>query len=455
MSLVSSLQENPSSNPAKRKNLLLQLVYYLNIGFTSYGVGNAKRYSRDSTTQNILNYGPPIVYAKDCKGIMTGTGGPTTYTVNNPVMPIFSDSSTPPPLIWDLTQNQQLCLRINPTYWDNNKSDSIGFNVISLRDYMGIAPIISYNNSFNQANKQGPFSFIGRNSVDSTSGWCTKGTFSTGFPQIILPDGSYSDNYDEAGRQALFNDTLFPCYNPTTISFGNFLALCDRNKLIQLDPGIVMGKFIASLLPSRFLAIASSAASRNQKRPFASNNPIISSATLNLVFLTSDSSRCYQDSTISSANIAPSSSGYVKNGVDDSSILTMDPMQSMQNVDLTILDEWGISLQNYTEVTLNQSGFVPLYNKTFLQYLFLYSEGGACPPNFMTVAPWVAALNPNTDSSNTESTLVNENWYCNYTPLFYYNPTYATQPSVIPSYLQPQFPPSTTITHFGRILGYS
>ena len=454
LSLLSSIQENPSSNPGQRKNLLLQLVYYLNLGFTSYGVGNRSNYSRDSTPATPLNYGPPIVLAKNCKGVMTQPSSPTTLTVNNPVMPIFSDT-TAPPLIWDLTGNNQLCLRLNTTYWQSHQSDSIGFNIISLRDYMGNTPNVSYGNAFNSIKSFGTYSFYIPSALQETSGWCSQGAFCTGMTQIRNPDDfSYSDGYTTSQRQALWNDTVFPCYpSASTISFADFNSLCLRNNLATRENGFVIGKFIASLLPSRFISISSNAASRNQKRPFVSNNPTISSSTLNLFFLTCDSVNYYQDSTISSANSTPSSSGYLKNGIDDSSILTMDPMQSMQNMDITIQDEWGLALQNYNQISQGNGSQLLPSGRTEEQDTYLYLEGGSCPINFMSIPVWVAALNPNPSSS--ESILINENWYCSYNTLFYYNPLYSPIKSYLTTTFQPYTPQSSTIIHFSRILGYS
>lgn len=459
MSVLSDLQNLPTDNPTIRKQLIRELVYYLNIGFTSYGVGNASRYRIDSApTTRLPNTGPPIVFATDCKGIITDGAG-SSLIVDNPTLPIFSDGATPPPLVWDYTPNQQLLLRINRDFFvDTRKNDQIGFNIVSLRDYMGISPVISYKNQFKNIQIAfPPHSFYIPPSC--SSGWCDQGAFSTGMTQrTVYSDGNtvYSDIYDETQRQSLWNDTVFPLYSKKTCGLGLFTLLCGKHQLVMRDRGYVIGKFIASLLPSRYITIQSDAITRNQKRPFVSNSPIINSSTMNAYFITLDNIRSYLDETVSSANSTPSSTGYLKSGIDDSTIVTMDPMQSVQTLDIEMIDEWGIYLQNYQQmIQWNLQQTLPTYPYTNAQFVSLLLEGGASSPNMMTIPAWTATYNPITSGGNIESTLINENWWCNYMTLFYFNPNYSPVSTFIPIGFYPYFPQSTTITHFGRVMGYN
>ena len=119
MSLVSSLQNLPTEDPTQRSLLLDQLVYYLNIGWTSYGVGN----------QNVPTQVPgctsgPLVLAKNCKGWLL------TQTLNNPDFPLFTDTS-PPPLVWSKLPNNQLALQYNPAYWLQGHAAPGGDGVLS------------------------------------------------------------------------------------------------------------------------------------------------------------------------------------------------------------------------------------------------------------------------------------------------------------------------------------
>jgi hypothetical protein len=458
LTLLASLNTNPSSTPSERLTLLKQFVYYLNIGFTSYGVGNVANYHNGST----FNRGPPIILASDCKGIVCDYTTKAALTVDNPDFPLFSDIG-PTPLVWDiLSSNQQICLRANPAYWSTPTNLVMAFNVISLCDFMGIAPLVSLDNLIRPILFSADSNFYVPSALNEPQGWCCQGAFATGFTQNIDYNNQYfqySDVYTSNQRFALFQATVFPCAFTHTMSFSDFILFCDQHQLHLMNQNsVIPAKFITSLIPSRFITIESNAISRNQKRPFVSNNPNINSATMALQFITMDARRSYQDSTISGSIVqnSTSSTGFRKIGVDDASVISMDPMQSCQILDLTLKDEWGNILQNYNQLSNHYDDPTATSSPPMSigQVVYFFIDGAGQPPNFMPVAPWAATYNPVTVGGNTESPLINESWWCSFITLFLYNPSLGPPTVFMPPTFKPHVPQASTITHFGRVLGY-
>jgi hypothetical protein len=457
MTLLQNLGSSPSDDPPSRWKVLKHLVYYLNLGFTSYGLGNTFDISFGPPT--IRN--APVIYAKDCKGI------PTPTTINNLYCPIFQDGANQPPLVWEISSsNGQLALIRNPLYWTPEKllTSDIAYQIISLEEYMADSPQISiFGSIVPMATFLGTVNVVAKPYFGPTKGWCSQGAFATGFAQrTTYSDESfeYGDIYSSSQRRALWNSTYFPTLGPGPISKPTWNIMVKQHQLNRSFA--VIANFITSLIPARYFAIESDALTRNQKRPVVSNNPYLAPSTMAIQFNTLDTKRTWTDDTIAGSSNSAGSIlfGTRKSGLDDCAIVSFDPMQSLQTIDLTLRDEWGNILQNFMQLNSlqkSQNPFPvgPLGPNTQDQMIMGYFEGLYLSPGTFPIPAWVAPYNPSTEGGNQESILLNESWWTNWYPMFFRNP-FVTTPTTftIDEEFNPQLPRSTTMSHFGRVMGY-
>lgn len=473
MSALQSMSSStPTSSPEMREFLLRELVYYLNIGFTSLGVGNTYGPIGMQAGFGVFYRFAPWVTASDAKGSpFDPVGG--NLIVDNPFFPIFQDGvNSIPPLIWTYSGNNgQLCLRANPLFPRFNTGDAIGFNIHILEDYMADAPFVSDPGIFdfkpsvsyyqNVVPGQANINIFPAASYGDGNGWCCKGVFTTGFGQSTnfspiysskAVTSGYSDIYTVDQRVALWKATRFPCRNsaaPTYVGFNNFLKLCQTHQLIQNvagGSGILLSKFITGLIPFRFFSIESDSLTRNQKRPTVSNNPSLSSNTMAIQFMTLDNLKTWTDNTLGGQGGGVSIvAGSRKSGADDCAVVCLDPMQSLQVLDLTLRDEWGNILQNYHQLQAS-----PLVGDALVMGAL---DGFYMTPESLTnIPPWCLAYDP-IGAPNKESVLINENWWQSVFQFFANNPK-NPRPNPIASDFSPSHPRSTTMSHFGRVVGY-
>jgi len=451
-------KDSPTDDPALRNLLLDELLYYLNLGWTSYGMGNNTTIPLNpgTVTQPVVRT-PPIMLAQDVKGCLLLNSTPTFQTLNNPFMPIFSDT-TPPPLLWKrVSSNGQIGLFRNPDYWNNPllapAGSDIAFQIITMQEFFASAPLSSLNSAIvTAANLYGGLlSLVSDAMLDEGQGWCTQGAFATGFGQVQNYEGSgkpfsYTDIYTTPERRSLFADTVFPNYIGSMCSYSFWLSnFVNKHKLSRT---CVTSFFITSLIPYRFFTIESDALTRNQKRPVVSNNPNLGPNTVAIQPMTLDGVRTWTDGTVagSAASTGSLLFGARKSGNDDATIVSMDPMQSIQTLDITMKDEWGNVIQNFNQFITNASPLPQIMG----MLEGMYNPPGAWNP----IPPWVAALNPNTAGGNTESILFNESWWQNLYQIMFFNPTLGQKGNFLPTQFAPMAPRSSTIIHFGRVLGY-
>lgn len=467
MTLNQFITTSVTDNPENMDFLIKELVFYLNMAFTSYGVGN---------NYGIQPKGPvgftlaPWVTAQDAKGSIYDPNRPGGLIVDNPAFPIFQDGANEPPLLWTYNHNsRQLILQVNPTHFARREylHDKIAFQIVSLESYMTTPPLVS-NPAFGPSGFESPLTYYPANfnngpesSLGPLRGWCAQGAFATGFGQFQSYEGgpgnsastatSYSDIYTSVERKSLWADTRFPCLNFSFDLYTDFLALCSRNRLVSNaghGSGFLSSHFITSLIPARFFTIESDALTRNQKRPISSNSPVIPPGAMAVQFLTLDNLRTWNDNTVAGLTSSAGSIlfGSRKSGVDDCSIVAMDPMQSLQTLDLILKDEWGNVIQNYMELnslSSSQQASILGPNEMFYSLPLLWNP----------IPPWLAPYDPSSPVTNNESILVNESWWSSAYQFYAFNHVSTTQ-SLTPQNFTPYCPRSTTFTHFGRVLGY-
>lgn len=459
MTLLQSITNSPTDDYETRTLLLKELIYYLNIGFTSYSKGNDYTFSQYQGQA-------PWVTASDAKGSpyspLSGA-----QIVNNPDFPIFQDGAIPPPLTWEFSGNNgQLSLQINPNFPNFANGDRIGFQIITLENYMADSPLVSdptFAGGFQPSSTfYGGFINYPAASYGDGRGWCCQGAFATGFGQtasytslenVEESQSTYSDIYTPAERLQLWQATRFPqlTLNPATIVA--FMQLCKTHKLISNVGGIggstvLLSKFITSLIPYRFFTIESDALTRNQRRPVSSNNPYFSApGTMAVQFITLDNLRTWDDNTVAGQSSSAGSLlfGSRKSGIDDCAVVSFDPMQSLQTLDLTLRDEWGNILHNYTKLQQYTSANQALIYGPMEQYY-------ATLESAFTPAPWTIAYNP-IPAANQQSILINESWWASVYQFYGFNPE-SHNSTIAPDNFNPHAPRSTTLTHFGRVLGY-
>jgi hypothetical protein len=295
-------------------------------------------------------------------------------------------------------------------------------------------------------------------SYGSNSGWCSQGAFATGFAQRQYYTGNagqrqnqitYGDIYTDAERLQLWQATKFPSKSINSITASQFFQLCKDFKLVSNTgngTGILLSHFITSLIPERFFSVESDALTRNQKRPISSNNTSLPTSTMAIQFITLDVLRTWEDNTVAGQTSSAGSIlyGSRKSGVDDCAIVALDPMQSLQIIDIILRDEWGNVLKNYMEL----NGLSPAESYNVMGPF----EQFATIPASLSVAAWVLPYNP-LPSTNNESILLNESWWSSAYQFYAFNPA-ATKLSFTGSFFNPSLPRSATFSHFGRVLGY-
>lgn len=459
MTLLQSITSSPTDDFEDRSTLLKELVYYLNIGFTTYGVGNNYGYQPYGDAFRMA----PWVTAYEAKG--------SPYSPldvgridDNPDFPLFNDGVTPPILQWVYPGNNgQISLQINQNHPRILSGDRVGFQIITLERYMADSPYVSDPTYFGGFHPSATY-YGGLNNYPAASygdgkGWCCEGAFATGFGQSSSYSSfenqqesptTYTDIYTPAERLQLWQNTKFPMFSPNITTLPAFMQLCTDMKLISNvgnGTGILTSRFITSLIPYRFFSIESEALTRNQKRPVSSNNPNLTSpGTMAIQFITLDALRTWDDHTVAGQSSSAGSIlyGSRKSGIDDCSIVSLDPMQSLQTLDLVLRDEWGNILQNYSQ--LQSFG-----TAAEADVMMPMEQFGIIPASF-TPAVWAQAYNP-LPSANHESIFINESWWSSAYQFYGFNPE-SFQSTNTNEGFAPSAPRSTTLTHFGRVLGY-
>lgn len=514
LTIIQKLNGNDvSHSPKQRLRLMKELIYYLNLGFTLYGPAsthsdslrcNFPYWNGNSSTDVITNTkrAYPYVYSKRYKGNVQ------VDVVNNSSVtefPFFQNNQLPP-LIWDIcSSNRQICLRTNPLFWDSiNSTDyACAFGLIQTMDYFGSATsVYGYNGIFysglSQTFLNSPLYYVPysasmkANTTGDDVGWCVEGVFHTGFAMESNYDfnsvgKTYGDGYTTQERKDIFDATLFPVLQDTAISLVDYITLMKSFKLKvgaygYINNGIfypsdlhamVIAPLVCTLLPFRFITIESSALTRNQRRGPVSNNPIITNSTIAVQFITLDALRTWSDFTLSNGMGASSTNKMSKSGADDSTVVHLDPMQSILDVDIRIRDEWGNYLSNYypecsgfeetntvslpaASMSYNNGSTDPTPTNSSIQF-GLY-EGGYLNPESFPVPLIYQPLCPTYSPTSTsfDSILGNVNWLCNANQLKFSN-SLGTKSFGIGENTRniiPSLPMSSTITHFGRVIGF-
>ena len=479
MSTYQSILNNVTLDPAKRKYLIDDVLYYLNGAFTSFNFDLAVPITAPPPgitypTSAPLSTGPSL-YSIWLKGYLQRP------TANNPRFPIFQDGKEPP-LKWIyLSSNNQIALVRNPVFWDNpenyTQGASIAFQLVSPE----VDFIIGANNVKSElSDHNGPPMRVPIppplvdvyvpsvfNGFDSSieRGWCTQGVYGLGFAQGRNPSNPnlFSDVYGtKQNRNALWANTVFPPEENYFINFretDRFEMWAAANKL---ELYYVVAKKVCSLLPSRMIICKSDILTRTQKVMVLSNNPEIASpSTLNVVYLDLDTSKTKLDFT------SPYSTPPLTTSPQYSPVVHFNPSNSILSIDLQVKDEWGNFIQNYR----SPSGFNLDYSSSYVfpnvfgigtgNFISLLDGDFAFQNAVFQIPPWLAALNPNTSSGNTEpllapfSTYLSQSFY----GLFKRNISRSLQPPqngetmVLPPDFTPSMPYSGNIIHFGRVLG--
>lgn len=469
MTFLQSAGSDGKISPAVHEQMVRQLVYYLNIGWTGYG-NILKPLGAGSIPGT--SYSTPFFYAQDCKGNFVDLVHPISGC---PFMPVIADSpdNPIPPLLWDVGPNLELVLRYNTDCLVTPVQQEIllGFSLISIRDYMSSAPFI-FIKGFAAPDPITVPGSLGTGSMflNTNTGWCGQGAYATGMGQFddINNQGGYNDGYTDLEREELFAATYLPGFQPRPATASDFYNLCSQFRLVQGASACIIARRLTSLLPSRFYTVASEALTRNTQRSVLSNNNNIHKATIGVEYYTLDNTRAWQDATIGS-NVSSSGNNPVNK---------MNPMHSVQSIDLKMFDEWGNFLDSFNRCIYPKSVLGGFWNpsgpiidsivtETF-QYDSLLMENDASnggPIPLANLPAWVLALNPNPLATNGESLLINSHWNANIYPFFYYktNPGYSLalvvtgtivgSNNLVPDTVNPATSISSTVTHFGRLLG--
>lgn len=448
------------------KFLLQQFVYYLNMGWTGYG--NITNPSGFQTKPN-LNLTTPYFYAKNGKGNFTDVGSEIS---GNPYMPVIADDVTNPnpPLLWDLGPNLEIMLKFNPAADGNTLQDNVmfGVNLISLRDYMATAPLISM-----KGNGVNPITaYLGNQSFSAPSlsfeyggGWCGEGVFATGFGQKRIEKndsiydyggGGYYDGYTEAERLSLFEDTKLPRITVNNASSTDFVNLCVKHKLVMKPYGLIFAQKVTSFLSSRYYTVSSDILTMSAQRSVLSNNPNIPKTTIGSFFDSLLDKRTFQ--SLLSSSFRPSFLGIGANPVSK-----INPMHSVQTIDLKVYDEWGNTITSFNTLNYSKSQYGNFYSgfatdvvQNNFEYVGLFLEGegpGGGPIPVASLPLWYQLLNPNpTILSNGETIFCNKTWNNMYAPMLFFNGVSSTQSFITQPNFNSNIPVSSPITHFCRML---
>lgn len=465
-----SCSQEVTKSPSKRKQLIDDVLYYLNGAFTSFNFDVGAPIATPAPGIQWPPIGPlstgPSLYTSYLKGYLPRP------TANNSHFPIFQDTKEPPLKFIYVSSNNQIALVKNPEFWKTEENypqaASIAFQLVSPESFFASGTnnpnsLIASHNGGVPAPPPHPLvdvfvpSVFSNVSTSSDKGWCSQGAYGLGFStgRNASNLNLFSDVYGSSdARLALFNQTNWPGdSNLTFTSSGEFESWAKANKL---STDILLAPHICSLLPSRFITCKSEALTRTQKAMVLSNNPSIAdNATLCITYLDLDNLKTKNDFTSrkGTARLADP-------------VLHFNPSFSIQNLDMALQDEWGNFVQNYR----SPSGFnlsfdpSPISPATFgtgsgnFVTSLLEGEVGF-GNNIFTIPAWLAALNPNTDLGNTEplispfSTYLSQSFY----GLFKRSSPYAPPPNgkkmLIPPEFTPSIPYSGNIIHFGRVMG--
>lgn len=478
---------NLVENPAKRKYLIDDLLYYLNGAFTSFNYDTLPAPPQVVWMAFPPNYkfqGGPSLYAQSYKGFLQRP------TANNPLFPFFQDNYPPPVKFIYAGSNNQIALVRNPDFWSSPPSGlpanaDIAFQIVSPDSLFffgdsnptnivlsSVAPNVVPNTSLSfsalsVANGGGGYSSSG--SVGNTGvqvaerGWCGQGCYATGFAQTrsALYPNQFSDAYgdDPRRRVDLFHTTLFPPYQPPFSLPNGDSDWLTYVQTYRLDRTIVLARKICSLIPSRFFTIESEILTRDQKMMPLSNNPILSTTSImGVEYLDLNFIRTRADETLS---------GRVNSKLEgDTCINHMNPFYSVQSIDLYLRDEFGNYIQNFRTPTgytvqfsgddyVNMTSDITSYSGDFC---FSAIEGEASFNNGVyTIPAWLAAMNPNTLGGNTQPLIAPFSTYLSQPAygLFTTNGSNkVASPGVkLPANFCPNMPYSGNLIHFGRVLG--
>jgi len=494
-----SLQSGVTTDPRVKQRLIDDLLYYLNGMWVSSPQSEIDPYFSIPPLLGPLNFGP-ILFSYSVKGFFWQPN-------HNPDFPFFSNDNNPPPLKWvSMNSNQNIALIKNPDYW----YDSNGTPLHPDKDcaFQLINPYEGWTLSEGNPGNLIAFQFPGvvqsstvlapwilstyRNAGNSNhKGWCGRGAFNIGFSQNDDQNnfGAYTDIYGEYENpilQDLWKKTNLPGVGGVTpMDSATWLEFVESHYLTRYS---VVAYFLPQFLPSRFVTIASDTLARNQKMKNISNSPALASPNIiGIQYLTLDEVRTWQDATLSAilpSNKAQGGIGGRTNGNDDTPVIHMDPMYSMQSVDLTITDEFFAVVQNYRTA---QNGFIinfePIYDTVTYTGLgstvngniitayvsgensFVLDNSGGYTANLkgFPIPSWLAALNPLNSISvppPSQQPLMGDfvSYYVSEAYMLWAQTPNQFIPGATPPNYPVEFSPSMpiggNIIHFGRVLGY-
>lgn len=493
MTMYQSLQSGATFDPKIKRHLVHDLLYYLNGAFTDYGADAYPSWYNGFQFMNppqAVFKSSPTVYAYDGKGWL-----PSPCS-NLSTWPILQSGAMEPPLKWVYVNSTgQIALIRNPIYWNQqavqDRRDDIDFNIVSPLEYFTLSPGNPSNLFKSAFGPQPPPTQIGFTCPSvylndgnlNLKGWCGRGAFSIGFAQDVNPgvmeSHTYTDDYiDRAGRIALFNLTRF---DPVPALYAT--GFPNSKKFI------CMAKFICNLIPSRFMTIESDILTRDQKMIPISNNPDLARPSIMAIqFLSLDSLRTWKDDTLSGQQMsgamtsgASATAGGGVNGINDTTVIHLNPSYSIQSIDFELRDEWQSIIQNYRSSGSNHNltfssnitfpagigGFEYDGNWIFgyLEDEFSFTSNQSPTSPIWPIPAWLLPYNPLLSLYPT--TIPPASYQPLIAPFCSYNaqPAYMLNdqpPStfsglfniILPSDFGPDMPISGNIIHFGRVLGY-
>lgn len=521
-----SSNQNPSPDTAsKQLNFYLQQVcYYLNLLFVPTYIGDQGKFTSLDTEARFFS---PLVMAQDFCGRI-----PTFHTVapydGSPFVNAKpSPTDAQPLLLFTVSSNNQIQCSYNPAYSPvPTVVGATAFGFMSLEPFFQDS---TYLYSWNTDRDQVVNYFKG--SSDSTvvnatiqgdaAGLIGKGVDLLGYysTKIYNPsDGAFvrfSDGYTQAEREDFFyNYTRFPQTNYSTSvpyeihTLQEFLAVADQFRLKtctfvdETSPvaGTIQFPFTAQLIASRFLTVRSDALTRYQRRFMISNNYSLSCpADIGIIYpaIIAAPPNTFQDATAASQSQsltggAPvGSSRALINAIAGASaynspILTMNPLFSIQNIDLQLLTEYDENYNNFHAFQFFPSpvGSIPITENPSLN-TFQYFQNAAyfTPPiqnattfitGYMSITPPPPPYNqfpinpcPDLNAPSAISILNNINQII--APIYYFLPS-SCRTQNTPIGVNPELYvndagaissktfnstnlPGTTIQHFARVLG--
>lgn len=511
-------------SPTKQLRFYLQQVcYYLNLIFCPTYFGDHGRFVGQDHEAHLFS---PLVMAQDITGSVSNNSGPV-HTFS----PFFDGRPSGthfPPLLFYVTLTNQIACAYNTNYTAHASeldASALAFGFMSLETFFQDSRYLfnwsGFDVDFLEAN-----AYIG-SSETSTLSACMQGNGAGLIGKGIDLLGyyktkeftdtaagtftSFGDGYTQEERKDFFfNYTRFPTTdlkpNPPVpiLNLGQFIAACQKFRLNYTSTtalgGNVIFPFTAQLIASRFISIRSSILTRVQKRCIISNNSSLSSpAVIGVVYpgFLATPPNTFQDATASSSskritrgapivssrsliNATASLNAY------NSPIISMNPMYSIQTLDLQFLSEYEMIYNNYNQFLFDSDRDIT-NNPSLNFYQYFQNAGGLAPPaqntvtftsGFSPVIPPPAPFNqlpynPCSDlnSPNQNSVLNNVNLCL--APMYYFVPAscrvqtiifpsqetnpitlaYAASPTCQPTF-NASFLPGTILNHFGRVIGF-